>query len=166
VRDRFNHMLDDAFTYNQIIRELGADGKGLTQAHIGSWKTGGYQDYLREQQRIEICRPSHEFLSTFLAHCNGTESYQAAPKVAAALLCESFIDFGPETVRRALKENPMNAFRLLNALARILSGGLRCERFICEKVNHDANAAGSATPKVKGLTPKTFEQINEALQLM
>jgi len=60
----------------------------------------------------------------------------------------------------------MNAFRLLNALAHILSGGLRCERFLAQKAEHDAAATHPDTPQVKGLTPKTFEQINDELCLM
>ena len=61
----------------------------------------------------------------------------------------------------------MNAFRLPNALARILSG-LRCERFLSQKAQPDASATGPATGpnQVQGLTPKTFNQINDALQLM
>jgi hypothetical protein len=166
VRDRINHMLDDGLTFARIIRALGSDSNGLTPAHIGTWKTGGYNDYLREQQRLELCRLNHDFLASFVGQCQGTESYQAAPKIAAALLCEIFVDLGPETIRRALQQSPMNAFRLLNALARILSGGLRCERFLAQKAELEAASTAPGTPQVKGLTPKTFKQINEELHLM
>ena len=164
LRDRINQMLDDGLSYAHIIRELGSDANGLATTHISSWKTGGYQDYLRQQQRLDQCRPSHDLLATFASQCQGTESYQAAPKIAAALLCETFIDLGPETIRRALEQNPMNAFRLLNALARILSGGLRSERFLAQKAQHDATAA--AAEPVKGLKPQTFGQINDKLRLL
>ena len=50
---------------------------------------------------------------------------------------ETLIDLGPETLRRALKENPPNSFRLLNAMARMLSGGLKCERHIAEQLELD-----------------------------
>ena len=164
ARDRLNQLLDDGLPFAKIIPELGPDAKGLTPSHISSWKKGGYQDYLRQQQRLEACRLSHDFLSKFLTTCQGVESYQAAPKLAASLLCEVFANLGPETVRRALEESPRNAFRLLNALARILSGGLRCERFLAQKAAHDATAAG--TDPEKGMTPPTFDQINENLHLM
>jgi hypothetical protein len=57
LRDRINHMLEDGLSYTQIARELGADANGLRADHIRRWKSGGYQDYLREQRLIQP-RPS------------------------------------------------------------------------------------------------------------
>src|SRR5437773_716794 len=48
VRDEINQLLDDGLSYPQLIRQLGASGKTLDPDHIRRWKSGGYQDYLRE----------------------------------------------------------------------------------------------------------------------
>ena len=167
ARERINKMLDDGLTYAAIIRELGDHAKGLTTAHIGSWKKGGYQDYLHEERRRDECRLRHDFLAKFASEQPGIESYQAAPKIAVALASEALVALGPETLRRALQENPLNAFRLLNAMARVLSGGLKCERHLADQVQRQARLHDENQPEQKkGLSPGATSQMIDALNLM
>ncbi len=45
-------MMDDGFTYPEIIRELAKDGVDLNEVNLCHWKPGGHQDS-ETLQRIE-----------------------------------------------------------------------------------------------------------------
>src|SRR5437667_227684 len=49
VRTQINHQLDDGVEFSDIRDQLGVHAAGITVAHIGSWKRGGYQDHLQEE---------------------------------------------------------------------------------------------------------------------
>jgi len=103
----------------------------LTPQHLTTWKRhGGYRDWLRDQQRIEECKLRHELTLDLARSAQGVASYQAAPKVAVAQICQTIIDLGPEGLKEAMKDSPLNCFRLLNALARLINSGLKCETHI------------------------------------
>jgi hypothetical protein len=103
----------------------------LTPRHITNWKKfGGYRDWLRDQQRIEECKIRHELTLDIARSAEGLASYQAAPKVAVAQICQTIIDLGPDGLKDAMQASPLNCFRLLNALARLINSGLKCEQQI------------------------------------
>ena len=160
-------MLDDGLPFDQIRDALGEHAKGITVAHIGSWKSGGYQDHLQEERRRDECRLRHELFTKLAADYPGIESYQAAPKIAVALASEALIDLGPATLRRALQEQPLNALRLLNSLARMLSGGIKCERHVVEQAERQARLEREKQPQPKkGLSPEAKDEMIEKLNLM
>ena len=165
VRDRINQLLDDGLTFRKVLKQLGDQAPGVTVAHIGSWHGGGFQDYLQEERRRDECRLRHQLLKNLAADDAGIETYQASPKIAVALASEALIDLGPETLRRALKENPMSCFRLLNALARVLSGGLKCERHIADLAARALILQAEQPDSEKGLSPKVLKQLVTALNL-
>ena len=55
VREAVNHMLDDGLTYNEIIAKLDEYGHpGFFSQNISRWKLGGYQAWVRQQERCQI----------------------------------------------------------------------------------------------------------------
>jgi hypothetical protein len=103
----------------------------LTPRHLTNWKKfGGYGDWLKDQQRIEECKLRHELTLDLARSAEGLASYQAAPKVAVAQICQTIIDLGPDGLKDAIQASPLNCFRLLNALARLINSGLKCEQQI------------------------------------
>jgi hypothetical protein len=105
--------------------------ENLTPRHITNWKKfGGYRDWLKDQQRIEECKLRHELTLDLARSAEGLASYQAAPKVAVAQICQTIIDLGPDGLKDAMQASPLNCFRLLNALARLINSGLKCEQQI------------------------------------
>ena len=168
IRDQLNQMLLDGVPYPQIIQRLGEPAHSLSTKNISTWKTkGGFAEFLIEQQRRDQCRLRNELLQNLATEQPGTEAYQAAPKIAVALACEALIDFGRDTLQRALKENPLNAFRLLNAMARMLSGGIKCERLLAEEADRKARLPQPDQPgDKKGLSDETFNKMNDKLHFM
>jgi len=133
----------------------------LTPHHITTWKKfGDYRDWLRDQQRIEECKLRHELTLDLARSSEGLASYQAAPKVAVAQICQTIIDLGPAGLKDAMKDSPLNCFRLLNALARLINSGLKCENQI------QKTAIDSGNRKRGGLTRERLQSIEKKLNLM
>jgi hypothetical protein len=133
----------------------------LTPQHLTTWKRhGGYRDWLRDQQRIEECKLRHELTLELARSAEGLASYQAAPKVAVAQICQTIIDLGPEGLKESVQGSPLNCFRLLNALARLINSGLKCENQI-QKTAIETNKQ-----KLQGLTRERLHQIEAELNLL
>jgi hypothetical protein len=167
VRDQINQMILDGVTYKKIISQLGPPGVGLTENNISNWKTdGGFDDYLEEQERLYEYRARFEFLERVAKTDLGTSNYQASPKMALGLISEVLADLGPQTLRKGLQEDPRNAVRLLNTLARILGGGLRCEQHLLDVSERQASAVKQTCTAHKGLSKGAKDEILEELNLL
>jgi hypothetical protein len=57
VREEINRMLDDGKPYRQIIDSLAGRGHpGINAMNLSNWKAGGFQDWLRERQRLRLAQ--------------------------------------------------------------------------------------------------------------
>src|SRR3982751_3483790 len=86
LRDQVNAMLTDGLSYADIIANLGEAGAGLDESHIGTWKSGGYQDWLEAQALLEQCRARQELTLEFARDNPGVESLQASHSIVIGLL--------------------------------------------------------------------------------
>jgi len=126
ARDQVNHMIQDGATYAQVIEKLGDLGKDLTESNLSNWRTGGYPDWLRQQQRMEQIQSKHELAMDLLRENAATTIQEASRQIVAAQLCELMIDFDPTALMEALREKPEFYIRLISALARLSEGDLAC----------------------------------------
>jgi hypothetical protein len=115
-------MLLDGLPYPQIIQNLGDDGKDLNEENIGTWRAGGYQDWLRQQIRIEEQQTKFEMALDMARDNAGTTFQRVGRQIAAAQLCDLFLDFDPAIVSQALVGKPELYIRLINTLARLSEG--------------------------------------------
>jgi hypothetical protein len=132
----------------------------LTPHHLTTWKKfGGYRDWLKDQQRIADCKMRHELTLDLARSAEGLASYQAAPKVAVAEICQTIVDLGPEGLKEAMQASPLNCFRLLNAMARLINSGLKCE-------THIQNTAVKTTEMRGKMTRSRFARIEKNMNLL
>jgi hypothetical protein len=137
-----------------------SDLSSLTPHHITTWKKfGGYRDWLKDQQRIADCKMRHELTLDLARSAQGLASYQAAPKVAVAEICQTIVDLGPEGLKEAMQASPLNCFRLLNAMARLINSGLKCE-------THIQNTAVKTTKERGKMTRSRFARIEKNMNLL
>lgn len=54
-------LLDDGLPFSQVAEYLLHKGHPVSEDSIGSWKNGGYQNWLRQQRFLEESRLRHEF---------------------------------------------------------------------------------------------------------
>src|SRR5437667_8459574 len=66
TRDMINLMLDDGLPYRVIIDELADTGRGLTPQSLTQWLKSGYEDYLKNREKIEGARTEAEFAADLL----------------------------------------------------------------------------------------------------
>jgi len=168
TRRRINEMLDDGTSYLQIIAALGDEGKGLNEDIMTRWKTGGYQDHLREQRLLEQCRTRQLASLELLAQNSSLNSFQATQQLASAQICQVLAEFGPEMFRDAVTASPHNLFRMLNTFARLTNGGLKCERHLADEALRKEQLALEASPKKhkKGMSKKSIREMKDRLSLM
>ncbi len=165
TRDKINQMILDGLPYLEIIRKLRKAGKGLTDQCLSTWKAGGYEDWLKEQQRVQDCRLSQELAIDLANESTGIESFQAASKIAAAQICEALVELGADTIRKAIAADPLNGLRMLNTLSRLTAGGLRCEHHLAQQAERQAKLESPRT-KSGGLKPAMRKQIEKELKLL
>src|SRR5262245_18670245 len=149
VRDQLNLLILDGIPYAEIPARLGDIAKDINEDNLSTWKTGGHQEWLKEQQRVEDCRISQELTLDLAMERQGIDSFQAPNKIAAALICEALADLGSETFRKAIAANPLNALRMLNTLSRLTVGGLKCERHLADEAERKARLDHSRGPNKK-----------------
>ena len=128
LRDNINEMLQDGISYPEIIRKLGKEGEALNKVNLCHWKSGGYQDWLNEQKHSEEVRWREEHTLQIAHESEGSALNEVAIKMATAQIYEVLQEFGTNVLHNALKQNPDNYVRLLNALWRLTNAALTCQQ--------------------------------------
>jgi hypothetical protein len=162
VRNRINHMLLDGSPYLDIIAKLGDDGKDLNEDNLTNWRSGGYQEWLREEDRREMQNAKKERTED-LASDRGSKIHQATLQIAAANMCDLLTELEPCELREILEKDPDKYTRLLNALVRLSDGQLRCEE---HQAKQAAQAKTVPTANQGGISETNLAQAKEALNLM
>ena len=121
IRDKINKFLDDGFTYSKIIAELEKSDPALpyrlTPDNLSNWFDGGYQDYLRNQERAErLKETTKEHLH--LAKENPAD-LTAGTIHAATLELSEIMDDVATINRTAAAKNSDKFVRMTNALNRL-----------------------------------------------
>ena len=103
VREQIHLLLDDGFTYADIIARLGDAGKTLNKDNLSRWRQHEHQDWLEEQRLKHLIR-HHE---------------QLAASEPAKDLLRLQMQFGTDTLRSFVERGPAKYVSLLNALAKL-----------------------------------------------
>jgi len=162
IRDRINNMLLDGVSYLDIVSRLGPDGADLNDENIGRWQRGGYQEWLREQHRVDALRAKQEFALELPFEKDGNRITQANIQIVAANLCNLLLDLDPASLQESLLEDPDKFTRLINMVVRLSDGELRCEQ-------HQAKQAAllkRKTPAEGGISDAAMQQAKDKLNLM
>lgn len=120
LRDTVNAMLDDGFTYKQIIAELEKSQNPplphpISEDSLSRWNHGGYQDYLQTQDRRErMTILSERFLDP--AESDPIQLAAGALHGAMIQVCECMDQI---TQAKPGETDPQNFVRVANALSRM-----------------------------------------------
>jgi hypothetical protein len=174
LRDQINRLMDDGFTYLEIIHQLGEAGAELTENNLSTWKSGGYTDWLAEQHRLDKMRVRQEFAKDLVKENDGVTTHQAASQIAALNLCDIVDDFDPEILKKALLSDPetyvklLNAYtRLLNAMPKLSSAEVECERRREGQEEHAARLKKERHGgKSAGLSDEARREMEDKLNLL
>ncbi len=167
VRDQLNQMLLDGVPFATIIERLGEPAKDLREAHITSWKAGGYLDWLDEMRRNDALSATREAAIGLLSQKAGPTVQDAGRTIAAAQLYELLISFDPTSFAKALSDKPELYLRLISVLARLSEGEAACGHYRAKESAIETRlkpTAGGTTAKL--VDPETLKEIARMIKLL
>jgi len=179
-RDKVNEMLRDNASSDRVIKfvltlkdagERDANGDSIqipNDQNITNWREGGFQDWLKEQERLQDMRAKREFALEIVKANEGSMIHEAGLQIAATQIYELLQDFDVKTLKEKLAGDPENYARIVNAIAKLNDVGLKFERYREEVSRRKENIARELNrAKTKGgITPETLEQIEAELKLL
>jgi hypothetical protein len=168
LRDQVNTMLRDGAPYAQIIRYLAQNGADeINDQNLTNWKDGGYQDWLKEQERLADLQAKREFAFEIVKQNEGSKIHEASLQLAASQLYEVISDYDLTSLKELLADKPANYAKVVNALAKLSSSALDIEKYREQvKAQKDKISAEISKAKNAGLTPETLTKIEDALNLL
>lgn len=136
-RRRVNEMLRDGKKAKAIIEWIhGQDARAtINEQNVTAWFQGGYQDWLKEQERLDDMRAKREFAMEIARENEGTRIHEAGLHTAASQIFEMLNDLDIEGIKDRLKEDPENYSRIIGALSKISKQALDFRKYkdACEK---------------------------------
>jgi len=169
VRKHVNEMLRDGKTAKAVINFLnGAGISGVTDMNVSNWREGGFQDFLKEQTRLDEMQFKREFAMEIVRQNQGSQLQEATLHLAASQLYEALTDFDIGRLKGLLDEKPENYAAIVNSLAKLSKGALEVDKYKAQVAEQKAKieAALGAAKSKGGLTKETLKAIEEAAGML
>ncbi len=130
LRDLVNNLLSDGATYPQIIERLKQSTDPalpfpIYEKNLSHWHKGGHQDWLRNQERLELVSSRIDFALDLAQSSHPEKLQEFALQLAALRICEflSQLSLNDSQTREDVY------LRLLSALPRISKESLNLAKF-------------------------------------
>jgi hypothetical protein len=176
IREELNTKLRDGVTAPTLIKWLAQLGKkGISEQNITNWRQGGFQDWLKQEERNEAIRIQSEASLSLVKALQGQGSSleEANSVLMASKIGEVLQDYDTVTLKELLKEKPDKIISLAFAING--QAGERSKREGLElkvrqyedklKKIREAVASDSSKKKGGGLTKETLATIEKELSL-
>lgn len=169
VRKHVNELLRDGRTAKAVISFLaGAGITGVTDQNVTNWREGGFQDYLKEQSRLDEMQFKREFAMEIVRQNQGSQLQEATLHLAASQLYEALTDYDITALKTLLAEKPENYAAIVNSLAKLSKGALEVDKYKAQvreqKAKIEAALAGAKSKG--GITKETLAAIEEAAGML
>jgi hypothetical protein len=158
LRDRINQLMYDGRTYNEIIAAMGEDGQHLNEDNLSTWKSGGYTQWLRGMERREDLLFVQEAIMDRVLKKGCPDLSKAAIQMAVTKVFQLLESLPPDEMLDTMDSN--NFTRLLNALAKLADGEIKCERHVVDTALKEARQEKEKGPSLDiGLSPEVRQEI-------
>src|SRR5688572_5008413 len=105
VRQELNTRLEDGQSYDDIIQWLTSAGHdGFNKQNLSTWKQGGHQDWLREQERFENRAALREWLGDQIEKSPPGEVLILLDQLYASQLLEALFGLDIAMLKKSLAE--------------------------------------------------------------
>ena len=160
IRDELNVRLENGESYDTIIRWLARKGhRGFKSQNLTNWKEGGYQNWRRENERIENLAMQREWLSEQIAKTQPGELFALIDQLFVSQLMDSLFGLDTAQMKQGLAGNPRHFIALFNAFNRYKRQAMDTPEFADflrrQKERKDR--------KKRGLSPEVLREIEEIL---
>jgi methyltransferase-like protein len=168
LRDQICTMIRDNVPYATIIETLGKPVHHINEDNFTNWKNNGYKQWLKQQEEIDLMQKASNLAIAAATSNKAMVVHQASLHLVATQLKEALTDLNTESIREALRGDPENFTRIVNAIARLSEGGLRFERYHAEVARNKAiiERELNAAKEGGGLTPQSIARMQRALNMM
>ncbi len=139
AREFINVMLADGAPYSVITAKLAEQGHQLSPDNISNWRTGGHQDWLKEQAWLEEMRARLDFAAQIVHSENGDLCDAASLRIAVIRMYSLIMTFDPASLIDKIAQQPSAYARILNVLCKLTDNAVKLER-------HRFKKAGLKTP--------------------
>lgn len=170
LREIVNRMLDDGKPYQEILGELEKHRDqwppgitALADHHLGSWRSGGYQDWLFHQEQLVQLRAKEEFTLDFLNATEPGELHKAGLKLAFLRLVQALHQMNISNCENMAYLRPASYAALLASINRLSRSTLAFTQF--NQVMEEARARAERKKMPRGISPEAQAQIDELLGL-
>lgn len=173
IREQVNQRLRDGYTYASIAKWLQSSGYDVSEDNVRNWHNGhgnmsGYQEWLREQERIAELERRREWAMQIVQAGAGEKFSEAAILDAASKLFDVSSEFDPALLRAKLEDDPELYLELTKAIARLAKPELEFRKYK-EQVARAKREIETATAQAKdagGLSEETLKKIEQAAALL
>lgn len=130
VRQHVNEMIRNGELAREVIAYLDKNEiRGVTEMNVTNWRQGGYQDWLKEQARLEDMAAKREFAMEIVKQNEGSKLHEATLHLAASQLYEALTEFDITRLKDLLDEEPENYAAIVNSLAKLSKGALELQKY-------------------------------------
>ena len=165
IRDKVDEMIDDGVLYKDISKWVKEQtGKELKVDALSTWRLGGHERWLGEQERLREMRETREFALQVMRENQGKVVSEAGLEVAASQLYQMLMKFNLAELKKKLKAEPEAYSKLLQMLARVSGEGLKHERHRAELERDKAKVEKEARAEEKA--KESEEEMDEVLRAL
>ena len=120
LRTEVNLRLDDNHTYEAIASWLETQGHpGFNPTNLHNWKQGGFQDWLREQERLDNQHVEREWIADLARQSAPGEINQLSLQLFSSQIMDTLFGMDTFMLKQGLAANPRHYIALLNSVCRM-----------------------------------------------
>ena len=166
IRDEVNEMLYTGVEYPRIADWLAEHGHpGFIPMNISRWRDGGYEEWLKHQERLEQMEAKTTYAIELAQSSDGAKFQEATLNLTAIQFFEVLNRFDPARLAATLETRPEKFPALINSLAKLtreVTGLKRYQDYLREKAETQAE---ENKPALDGMSDETFQKILQELRL-
>jgi len=124
--------------------EKDADGcvvQKINDQNLTAWRQGGSQDWLREQERLDLMRAKREFAFEVARQNEGSRVAEATIAMGAAQIFELLDEADLRGVKELMVDRPENYAKIVNAAAKLAKPMLDWDKWKNKVAENLLNAA-------------------------
>jgi hypothetical protein len=120
IRNEVNLFLDDGKTLEEIAQWLDEKGfPGFNVVNLHNWKDGGFQEWLREQERLENQQLQREWIADLARQSAPGEMNQLSLQLFSCQIMNTLFGMDTTDLKKGLGSNPRHYIALLNSVCRM-----------------------------------------------
>lgn len=166
IREEVNEMLYAGVEYPRIADWLAEQGHpGFIPMNISRWRDGGYEEWLKHQERLEQMEAKTTYAVELAQSSDGAKFQEATLSLTAIQFFEVLNLFDPAKLAATLQTRPEKFPALINSLAKLtreVTGLKRYQDYLRDKAEAKAD---ENKPALDGMSDETFQKILQELRL-